>query len=282
MNTNRRSFLRITLPAACAGITRSSHGQAHDGDDFMEEQASRPDAPPEGLLIRRGSPQEKALAIATLPQAAEPPRRTFGLLPPGMKPPGGRKKDAQALALRMLQISDGFAQQQVSRWSKPEVVRLYLRLFNFDLKYATEDRWVPYCAAGVCYAACQAYCETEPATPIQGTDPVGSYRGVLPSILEHYFLPHVSVKKIVADAKKRGTWADVQEVPVPKPGWLVAFDFLAPQTPCHIGIVSGGDSLRLETVEYNTDININGNASNGGAVARRTREEHVLGYVRLY
>jgi hypothetical protein len=190
------------------------------------------------------------------------------------------KKSAKDVALRMLEISLDHA-GKVARDKNSEQVLEYLGLFGFT------DVNTAYCACGVSYAASRAFCDLNP-TVAYTPERFGNYPARLKvfkqrmqEVRRYYFMPSPLVRVIKADAQARGTW--VPRTDKPEPGWLIIFSWNG-RTPNHIGIIEGGDSDFVHTVEYNTSVVVAGDQRNGGVVARkkRDRDDKILGYVKLY
>ena len=199
----------------------------------------------------------------------------------------GPKKDPRMLAAKMLELSKGYASASVSRASAPDQVKEFCELFGLGLR--ENNVYVPYCAAGVSFAACRAYCALTPGSIFVPTnnpysDPrVKALRATLTDINHYYFKPSPSVTYIRDDAVRRGTW--VPSDVTPEEGWLVVFSWTKDKTPNHIGLVDRvlSSTNELQTVEFNTTPSQKGSNVNGGAVAQKTRAMgNVLGFVRTY
>ncbi|MDP1588327.1 MAG: CHAP domain-containing protein [Prosthecobacter sp.] len=196
-------------------------------------------------------------------------------------------KDAKTLALNMLEITQQFADTKVSRLTDRPLVTEFLNLLDFDFK--EEGKEVPFCAAGVTYAACRAFCNIDPDPSAYSKEisdkRLTLFKSRLSTIKKHYFYPSASVRVIKADAISRGTW--VSPTVDPLPGWLVIFSWTGGLAGNHIGIVKSATKQVLKTIEYNTsgfltnDVNAN---RNGGMVAEkdRPRNASILGFVKLY
>jgi hypothetical protein len=191
------------------------------------------------------------------------------------------KKEAKDIAMRMLEISKKFADEEINRNKDEAQVREYLGLFGKSY----EDATLPFCASGVSYAACRAFCELDPSINYSHSAAWDSQRMVtfkkyMQEVREYYFFPSPGVAVIRADAIHRKTWVGASETP--KKGWLVIYSWHG-TGPNHIGIVDDASETALHTVEYNTAV-MHGDQRNGGVVARkeRKRDGTVMGFVRMY
>jgi hypothetical protein len=174
---------------------------------------------------------------------------------------------------------------QASQWvgkgrsnAKDEIAKL---LALFDLPYANGDRPVPFCAAGASYVAASVYAKRSLNDDAKLTlQAVGDYLG---DVDHYHFVPTPSVWDMFygAMAKRRWRAADPPKL-VPKPGWLVIFDF--GKGADHVGIVERYASGVINTIEFNTvPENAVGSEANGGMVARRRRSylrPMIKGFVR--
>jgi hypothetical protein len=224
-----------------------------------------PDAPPETLVADRSKIEQLYAGPVTK----------------------GVPKDEREVARRMLEIARGFTHPPppVSRETNPNQVRQFLKLFGFDLRYTPKGRYVPYCASGVSFAACQAYCDVVPADRYDTANPNLMFRRVLPDINRYYFKPSPSCAEMVKDAKRRKAWLPLaQAAPSDiQPGWLVFYDWDGAGVANHVGIVDSAHPDVLHTVEFNTSAMIAGSQINGGAVAEKVRPyRYVLGYIKMY
>ena len=195
----------------------------------------------------------------------------------------GVRKDAKTIALKALEISKSHL--GVSRSSNPRKVTQFLNLFNLGLRYK-DGQFIPYCATGVAFAACQAYCMINPQ-PIMfdPKTPNLKFRKVLRDIDKYYFRPSPACRYMVSDAKARGIWVPKAQANWKnlKPGWLVIFDWKQIGKANHVGFVDRSQKDILHTIEYNTSISAGGSRSNGGAVAQKERDpKYALGYIKTY
>jgi hypothetical protein len=191
------------------------------------------------------------------------------------------KKDAEQLALQMLKITRQFVKDEISRNHQASQVIEFLRVVDF------QDLDTPFCAAGVSYAACRAYCDLHVSESYDAAitnQRVNKFKSKMTTIYAHYFFPSASVRVIKAAAIKKGNWVD--RTVTPKPGWPIIFSWDGTSAGNHIGLVEAVDAQNnsIKTLEYNTTVTINGNQRDGGHVARKSRplDHHVLGYVKIY
>jgi len=198
----------------------------------------------------------------------------------------GPNKDPRKFSFGMLAAAQTYV--GVGRTSSPDQVQQFLQLFGLDLRYANGS-FVPYCAAGLSFCACKAYCQTKPSQSINQIDPNRTFRDTIASVDAYYFRPSASCSSIVEDARRRGTWVDRPPSlnSLVKPGWLVFFDWTGAKQPQHVGIVERADGDLVKTVEFNTstpDVGDDVRANrDGGTVARKERaSKYVLGFVRIY
>jgi hypothetical protein len=261
---SRREFLLKGTCAAAALLSRPVTAQTPltlDSRTLEEVQQSDVDATPE--IIRYSGIKEFTKASPT----------DLGRYP---------KRKPEAIARAMLQKAGDYADRNVNRKDNQPEITQFLNL----LDYPFEEKGKPtaFCAAGVSFVACQAFCETNPLIPYNRTQPVSELRRFLPIIDAYYFLPSVTVGEIKENADHRGIWVQNSHSVSPKRGWLVIFAFRQDQLPSHIGIVDCLGDFGLKTVEFNTGSTSAGSQGNGGFVARKTRlvGPHILGYVGLY
>lgn len=194
----------------------------------------------------------------------------------------GIRKEPQIMAQTTLEVAKSFA--GVNRSRNPDQVEKFLNLFGLHIRYPN-GQVVPYCASGLNFAACQAYCTIAPPQEFEADNPNKTFRTVLPDINKYYFKPSPACRIMVADARSRGTWVERSNVSFEHilPGWLVFFDWKHIGVANHVGIVDRAERSILHTVEFNTSSSEAGNQSNGGAVARRERSfGFVLGFIKTY
>jgi hypothetical protein len=190
----------------------------------------------------------------------------------------GIRKNPQKLANQMLKVALGY--RGITRDKDPDKVGQFLSLFPIEIR-DEEGKLLPFCAAGVSFCACQAYCDLSPSKIGYDDHPSESFKSVLPDINEFYFKPHCSCQQIVDDARTRNIWSPKKARPAT--GWLVFYDWKGHGVASHVGIVESADQSSLDTIEFNTTDTESGNQSNGGAVAHRSRSyDYVMGFVRTY
>ncbi len=265
----RRRFVKAGLLCGAVGLVNRSFPrsaltvtngipQQQGAGQIMEAESGDPDAPPEVLDVNRAS-IEKLL--------------------PKLRRTRGDHKDDRTIALATLATAKTYV--GVTRANQPEQVAKMLKLFDLPLRYANGE-FIPYCASGLSFSACQAYCETDPKQSFDPNQPLDAFRRVLPDINKFYFKPHPACIEMVNDAKTRGKWLPTAGN-TPQPGWLVFYDWKSDGHPNHVGMVDSAEADGLHTVEFNTSISEGGNRSNGGAVALKKRALHfVLGYIKTY
>jgi hypothetical protein len=195
----------------------------------------------------------------------------------------GIRKNPKNVAIQQLEIAHSYV--GVSRDSNPDQVNQFLKLFKYRLRYSN-GAYVPYCAVGVSFCACKAYCVLNPQRlEFNPEDPDPQFRVVLSDINKYYFKPSPSCRDMVNNAKSRNIRVPRRSIPWSKvmPGWLVMFDWRQVGRPNHVGFVDQSLQDRLKTVEFNTSSISTGSKSNGGAVAGKERElKYVLGYIKTY
>jgi hypothetical protein len=182
-------------------------------------------------------------------------------------------QNAKTFRQQLLDQAIGFL--GVSRETDINQVEKFLALFNLPTKQ--NGKWVPFCAAGVSYTACKAWCisQNEQFTVENSLE---TFRNVKPDVNHHYFLPNASCGMIMQDAQHRGTWIPKDSSELIMPGYLVLYSWTGSNWPDHIGVVEL-HAQQLHTVEFNTST---ANNINGGAVSRRVRNYNcVLGYIKL-
>jgi len=190
----------------------------------------------------------------------------------------GIQKNPRKFALEMVRVARSYV--GVTRQKNPQRVEKLLALFAIEPRDSA-GALKPFCAAGVSYCACQAYCEMTPDSISYDSDPVEAFKSVMPDINKFYFEPHCSCQDIAENAHRRGIWSG--KTTHPAVGWLVFFDWTQTGVPNHVGIIRGVSAHCIDTIEFNTSDAASGNQRNGGAVAEKTRTlDYVLGYVRTY
>jgi hypothetical protein len=214
------------------------------------------------------------------------------------------------MALETLKLATEYARQQISRTEppRPSKVRNFLGLYGLPFRYGQSGGYVPYCASGVGFTACRVHYRlawpldhpTDPAHADPGDDP-GKVRAAIPDVTRDYCFTHPSCRMMVEAAKKRkhrdgkSFWLPRTKGVVPKPGWLVFYNWVGRQKPQHVGIVDDPVFTKttkpeLRTVEFNTSDpsqrsrgDLVASQSNGGRVVKKHRPlRYVLGYIRTY
>ena len=262
---NRRQLFQFASTACAVALLRPSFDLiAQTSPVTEEEQSGDPDLPMEKLEVRLDD-------IAPLLDTG----KAINI-----------KKDPRQFATLMLRIASQEARKPVPAVT---TVEDYFKLFNVPARKA-DGTLQPFCAAGLSFAACQAYCDLHPNN-INYTESgkLRTFRDVLSDVNKFYFLPHCSTQEMVRDAKQRGTWIDKQQrVTGLKPGWLVFFNWPDKRgnfsgVPNHVGVIQYVEQDLLHTVEYNTSIGSRGTQRNGGHIAFKERVYgNVLGYSKLY
>jgi len=266
---NRRSFLKLTVLSS-AGTPLLLSGEGARADLTLDELLSQ------SVISEAqfGDPLEPGDKFETLTLLRPSQQKAVGddpILP---------KKDPEKLASRMLEITRGFVNDGVSRKHRASQVVEFLNIVDFD------NLETPFCAAGVSYAACRAYCDL-PVSEAYGSDitdkRINQFKSKLTTIYAHYFFPSALVRVIKAAAVKKGNWLDRSVSPLP--GWPVIFSWDGTSAGNHIGLVESakkGESF-ITTLEYNTAV-LSGSQRDGGHVARKQRplDKRILGYVKIY
>jgi hypothetical protein len=166
-----------------------------------------------------------------------------------------------------------------SRVKTPGQIAEFLKLFRLDLKDAN-GAYVAYCAAGISYCAILAFAEAA-GKPLLGQQKLTTLRTLAADVDHYYFYPTVSCRDMMNIAEGRRRWISRRSQPsvLPKPGWIVLFDWERSGNPNHCGIVQNATASRVFTVEFNTSVTT-GDQRNGGVVAAKEREyDYVLGFI---
>ena len=185
--------------------------------------------------------------------------------------------DSKAFALELLQVCSEYV--GIDRSNNLDQVSRFLKLFNLGVKDG--KRWMPYCAAGLSFAAAKNLCNLS-NIKYNATSALGVFKSVLPTIRNRYFLPSPSCFRIRDHAIKQKKWLanSAANRKLVKPGYLVLFQFDSDTLPDHIGIVKSIDLDSVQTIEFNTGDFDN---INGGAVAKKDRPFKVIqGFIKLY
>jgi hypothetical protein len=221
----------------------------------------------------------------TLTPAERAAINSFTAAPPPAERAFYPKVDASRLfGTQLLLVAGNEAAEKVSRKTKPERIAEYLALFGLD---ASKHPYA-FCAAGLSWAICKAYCDVITADnpgKYPGFDYLHGnradiFRNTLKAISSNYIRPDPLVQDMADDAKNRKIW--VARPVVPKPGWLVFYNWSGGTHCDHIGIVETADNKSLHTIEFNTS---DTDFVNGGCVAKKDRTAYlhdVLGYAKTY
>ena len=268
----RRLFIRTGLMVGAFGLAQPLlRGASRLSDESLwqqsstkdiaqslnEEQSGDPDAPTETLQVDTGALER--------------------LLPRFIARRGSHKED-KAVALATLAAAKTYV--GLNRDKAPDKVATMLRLFNLPMNM--NGKPVPYCASGISYAACQAYCGIDPKVTLDLSQPLGTMRQVQTDIDHYYFKTSPSCVVMVEDARERDRWVKVNTEP-PQPGWLVFYHWKLDGHPNHVGMVDHFDGDKLHTIEFNTSDPQHASESNGGAVAEKERQlTHVLVFIKTY
>jgi hypothetical protein len=263
----RRIFMQTGLLLGAFGLTRSLARAAsrfaiqgnpqQTAANLIEEQSGDPDTPAEVLQVDTTA---------------------LNRLLPAFRARRGAHKDDKSVALATLTAAKTYV--GVNRDNSADKVATMLKLF--DLPMNMNGKPVPYCASGISYAACQAYCGIDPQVALDLGQPLGTLRRVQTDIDHYYFKTSPSCAVMVEDARTRGKWVKVNTEP-PQPGWLVFYHWKLDGHPNHVGMVDHVEGSTLHTVEFNTSDREHGSQSNGGAVALKERQlQHVLGFIKTY
>src|SRR5262249_50826609 len=138
----------------------------------------------------------------------------------------------------------------------------------------------PFCAAGVSFCALIAYAAVL-NKQYEKTKRLEALRKLAPDLEHYYFYPTVSCVDMYHIAAGKRRWVERKSKPdiLPKPGWIVLYDWTTRGTPDHCGIVQQARKESMTTVEFNTTTT-NGSERNGGTVAEKTRTyDQVSGFI---
>lgn len=185
--------------------------------------------------------------------------------------------NAKTYAMELLKVCSEYV--GINRANNIDQVSRFLKLFNLGVKDG--KKWMPYCAAGLSFAAAKNLCNLS-NIEYNSENAISIFKSVLPTIRNRYFLPSPSCFRIRDYAIKQKKWLPNSAENRKKvlPGYLVLFQFDADTLPDHIGIVSSIGTNSVQTIEFNTGDSDN---INGGAVARKDRPFKVIqGFVKLY
>jgi hypothetical protein len=184
----------------------------------------------------------------------------------------------QEFALELLKTSSEYL--GISRSSNIQHIGRFLRLFGLGTK-DTSGKWMPFCAAGLSFAAAKTFCDLS-GIKYNQNNAISVFKSVLLVIKDRFFRPSARVREIKETAINQGRYLKntAANRKLVKPGYLILFQFDSDVMPDHIGIVVSADSDSVKTVEFNTSAE---NDTNGGAVSRRDRPFKTIdGFVKLY
>jgi hypothetical protein len=164
----------------------------------------------------------------------------------------------------------------INRSSDAAKVSEFLELFN--LPFAIDGKPLPFCAAGLSFAAATAYANFW-GTQLTDVSRLSVLRGALSEIDRYHFYPTPSVVDMYYVARGKRRWVDRSSGLKPKAGWLVVYDWEKNGGKDHVGIVEEVADNTIHTIEFNTSSK---NQGNGGSVAQRERKSDatVSGYIR--
>lgn len=258
------------------GVNDSAAAKGQDTDDDLAKGGQKPfeevqlgDPPTEDAKGAEGEPLTLGVSeLKTIEQLV-----SAG----GAK---GQPVNSKELAMLTLKLAGEYADQHISRKEPPRPTKVKTFLSLYGLPFVLNGKLVPYCAAGVGYAAARAhYLLAHQNTDAR--DDQRLLRSELSDLTRDYALTHPGTRVMVSEAKRRGTF--VSHKVKPEQGWLVFYNWSGSKAfPQHVGIVNSveSDGRILRTVEFNTS---NDNPSNGGRVERKTRSvRYVMGYIRTY
>jgi hypothetical protein len=183
----------------------------------------------------------------------------------------------QEFALELLKTSSEYL--GISRSNNIEQVARFLRLFGLGTKDG--KAWMPFCAAGISFAAAKTFCDLS-GIKYNQKNAISVFKSVLLVIKNRFFRPSPRVREIKETAINQDKYLINSSAnrKLVKPGYLVLFQFDVDVLPDHIGIVSSIDSDSVKTIEFNTSAESN---TNGGTVSRRDRPFKTIdGFVKLY
>jgi hypothetical protein len=164
----------------------------------------------------------------------------------------------------------------MDRTNNEEEIVAFLDMFDLPFKDKS-GAFIPYCAAGLTYAAAVAY--EEFWNKDEASTSITRLRGALPELDYYHFYGTPSVQDMYYVARGRRRWIEANPEKPPKPGYVVIYSF--GREADHCGIVESVDGSKLTTIEFNTSNGLRGSQRNGGMVARRTRafDAQVKGFI---
>jgi len=189
---------------------------------------------------------------------------------------------ADRLVGEIFKVTTEYASSKINRKDNEKEITEFLNTVGEMFIY--KGAFVAFCAAGISFAACQAFCRLNKIV-YNTNDRVRFFRKtILPIINYYYFYPTSCVPEMQSESASRKKWVDEKESIQPLHGWFVVFSFLKNRKPSHVGIIDSASEKLLKTVEYNTKPDDAGNQQDGGWVAQKTRKRNgsVLGYIKTY
>lgn len=206
------------------------------------------------------------------PQAVRIPiNKHKSLLDPGRAL--GVAKSPKAFAMQLQATAKRYIGK--SQWTEPGLIEDFFSIFDFPPRN-DKGEFQPFCAAGLSFAACEAYCEVQPSRTYSIENRLEVLKDTLPDIQKYYFKPEISVLRMKSDAIARGKWVVSRKVgpdllAMPSPGWLVAFDWNADGAADHVGLVLSASASSVHTLEFNTSLGSGGDQGRGGHIVERDR-----------
>lgn len=258
---DRRSILTAALAASGALAARAAHAYDRwDEDptlsDVLETQRGDPEIPSETVKFN----PYRIQAFSAQSRAAFEPR-----LP--------------NFASTYLSTAQEFL--GVSRQSNRRQVSDFLEVF--DLPFQINGKPLAFCASGLSYVAALAYARARTGKRAFNRQSVfPALQTSFGDIDHHHFYPTPSVKDMYYVALGKRRWVPRRLGKLPKPGWLVIYDWSKNGGADHVGLVERVGPDGLHTIEFNTSGKIGNSQINGGTVSRKTRalNETVKGYIR--
>ncbi len=185
--------------------------------------------------------------------------------------------DNKEFALALLETCKEYL--GISRADNIDQVSRFLKLFNLPTRM--QGKWVPYCAAGLSFAAAKAFCNLS-GIKYNQDNAIRVFRSVLLRIKDRFFRPTARCWELKETAINQDRFLvnNAANRKLVKPGYIVLFNFDSDVLPDHVGIVESIDADSVRTVEFNTSST---DDTNGGAVSRRDRTfKTIQGFVKIY
>jgi hypothetical protein len=255
----RRAFLgglgtSLAVPTPLLGIQPGHAPRAPPGET-VERQKGDPQAPYEYVTFDA----EKLKAMTQVSDASKAAFQAWD----------------QDLPSKMLAVASQFV--GISRETAPEKITKFLELFHLPFK--DDNGYVAFCAAGVSFCALAAFVTSSFG---DGGSDLEQCRALMPDLDYYYFYPTVSCLDMYHIAAGRHRW--IEHTPkaksVPKPGWVVLFDWSKSGVPDHCGLVTKADDKIIKTIEFNTSGPAGGSQRDGGTVATKDRNySYVRGFI---